>query len=159
MPRIELKTEINSSIEICFDLSLSIDLHKISTAKTNEKAIEGRVTGLIDLGETVTWQARHFGITQRLTSKITKLERPTLFIDEQTKGVFKSIVHQHLFEQVGNNVIMTDIFDFQTPFGIIGRFFNAIILTSYLKKLLITRNETIKEYAETDKWKVILNGE
>lgn len=112
MPKIELTTEINSTIEIYFDLSRSIDLHKISTAKTNEEAIAGRTTGLINLNETVTWQATHFGVTQNLTSKITAFERPKLFIDEQTKGIFKSIIHQHKFEQIGNKVLMTDIFNF-----------------------------------------------
>jgi len=158
MPKIELKTEINSTIEICFDLSRSIDLHKISTAKTNEEAIAGRTTGLINLNETVTWQATHFGVTQNLTSKITAFERPKLFIDEQTKGIFKSIIHEHKFEQIGNKVLMTDIFEFHSPFGFLGVFFNNLVLTNYLKRLLLDRNQIIKEFAETEKWKVVLNG-
>ena len=159
MPRIELTTVINSIIEICYDLSRSIDLHKISTARTNEKAVEGRTTGLINLNEIVTWQATHFGITQKLTSKITAFERPKLFIDEQTKGIFKSIIHEHKFEEIGNKVIMTDIFEFHSPLGILGQIFNKLVLTNYLKNLLIDRNQIIKEYAETEKWKVVLNTE
>lgn len=159
MPIIELKTEINSTLEICFDLSRSIDFHKTSTVQTNEEAIEGRTTGLIELNEMVTWQATHFGIRQKLTSKITAFNRPNFFVDEQTKGIFKSIFHEHIFEQVGNKIIMTDIFEFNSPFGIFGKIFNKLILTNYLKKLLINRNGIIKEYAETEKWKVVLNGE
>lgn len=159
MPRIELTTVINSTIEICYDLSRSIDLHKISTARTNEKAVEGRTTGLINLNEIVTWQATHFGITQKLTSKITAFERPKLFIDEQTKGIFKSIIHEHKFEEIGNKVIMTDIFEFHSPLGILGQIFNKLVLTNYLKNLLIDRNQIIKEYAETEKWKVVLDRE
>lgn len=79
MPKIEIITEINSTIDICFDLSRSIDLHKISTAKTNEEAIAGRTTGLINLNETVTWQATHFGVRQKLTSQITAFNRPFFF--------------------------------------------------------------------------------
>ena len=52
---------------------------------------------------------------------------------------------------------MTDIFEFQSPFGIIGKLFNKLILTNYLRKLLIDRNNVIKEFAETDKWKMVLN--
>src|SRR5690606_7488254 len=100
MPKIELTTEINSSLEICFDLSRSIDFHSISTAKTKEKAIAGRTKGLITLNETVTWQATHFGIRQKLTSKITAFDSPNYFIDEQIKGIFKSIHHLHTFEKV-----------------------------------------------------------
>jgi len=62
MPTIKLETKIKSGINICFDLSRSIDLHQISTVKTNEKAIDGRTKGLIDLNEFVTWRATHFGI-------------------------------------------------------------------------------------------------
>ncbi len=157
MQKIELKTEINSTLEICFDLSRSIDLHKISTAKTNEEAIEGTTSGLINLNETVTWQATLFGVRQKLTSKITAFNKPTYFVDEQIKGAFKSIYHEHKFEQIDNKILMTDIFEFQSPFGIIGKLFNKLILTNYLRKLLIDRNNVIKEFAETDKWKMVLN--
>lgn len=158
MPKIELITEIKSTIDICFDLARSIDLHKISTAKTNEQAISGKTSGLIGLNEFVTWQATHFGIRQKLTSKITDFDRPSYFVDEQVKGAFTSIYHEHLFEQSANKVIMKDIFEFHSPFGIFGKVFNKLILTSYLKNLLTDRNNVIKEFAETDKWKLILNG-
>lgn len=157
MPKIELTTEIYSSIDICFDLSRSIDLHKISTANTNEEAIAGTTSGLINLNETVTWQATHFGFRQKLTSKITAFKKPTYFRDEQIKGAFKSIYHEHKFEQLGDRVVMTDNFEFQSPFGIVGKLFNELVLTNYLQKLLINRNKVIKEFAETEKWKSILN--
>lgn len=158
MPTIKLTTEIYSTIDICFDLSRSIDLHRISTAKTNEQAISGITIGLINFNETVTWQATHFGIRQKLTSKITAFERPKYFRDEQLKGIFKSIYHEHIFEQHDDRVIMIDVFEFQSPFGILGRIFNKLILTNYLRKFLVNRNNTIKEYAESDKWKLVLNG-
>jgi len=156
MPQIELQTIINASIEICFDLSRSIDLHKISTAATKEKAIGGTTSGLINLNEFVTWRAIHFGISQQLTSKITQYNRPFHFRDEQQKGPFKYLIHDHYFKAVENAVIMKDIFKFQSPFGYAGKLFDKIILADYLKKLLLKRNDTIKEYAETTKWKSLL---
>ncbi len=156
MPKIEIKTEINSTIDICFDLSRSIDLHKISTAKTNEEAIAGKTSGLINLHEFVTWQATHFGFRQKLTSKITAFERPNYFVDEMVNGVFKSFRHEHIFEQLNDKVIMKDVFEFHSPFGVIGQLFNKLILTNYLKQLLIDRNKVIKDFAETDKWKSVL---
>jgi ligand-binding SRPBCC domain-containing protein len=158
MPKIELITEINTKIELCFDLSRSIDLHKISTAQTNEKAIAGRTSGLINLNETITWQATHFGIKQKLTSKITAFDRPNHFVDEQIKGVFKSMFHQHKFEKVGNKVIMTDIFLFESPLGILGTIFNKLVLTSYLRNLLIKRNRIIKEFAESNRWMEVITN-
>lgn len=156
MQVIELQTKINSTIETCFDLSRSIDLHQISTAHTNEKAIEGKVNGLISLNEFVTWKAKHFGVTQKLTSKITAFNRPHNFRDEQQNGPFKYIIHDHYFELDNDQVIMKDVFNFQSPFGFIGKLVDKIILKNYLEKLLINRNSVIKEYAESEKWKSIL---
>ena len=157
MPLIELETEIKSDINICFDLSRSIDLHKISTAKTNEEAIEGRTSGLIGLNEFVTWRATHFGIKQKLTSKITAFEPPFHFRDEQLEGIFKYIIHDHYFEVHGDSVKMRDSFLFQSPLGLIGKLIDTVILTNYLTKILKERNSIIKEFAETTKWELILH--
>ena len=157
MPTIELKIEIQGDIETCFDLARSIDFHQISTAKTNERAIGGRTSGLINLDENVTWQATHFGIRQELTSKITAFKRPHHFRDEQLKGLFKFIVHDHYFDQQDGKVIMKDVFCFQSPFGILGQLFDKLVLTNYLTKFLVERNHLIKDYVETQKWKSVLN--
>jgi ligand-binding SRPBCC domain-containing protein len=156
MPKIELETEIQSTLEICFDLSRSIDLHKISTAQTNEQAVAGTTSGLIGLGETVTWEATHFSIRQRLTSKITAYNRPFHFRDEQVKGAFRSFVHDHYFELNNGVVLMKDVFDFQLPLGVLGKIFNKLILTDYMTKLLKKRNEIVKNFAETNQWKQLL---
>ena len=156
MPTILLSTEIKADIQICFDLSRSIDLHKLSTAKTKEEAIAGITSGLIKQGEFVTWEATHFGIRQKLTSRITAFEKPFHFRDEQEKGPFKFIKHDHYFEQNGDFVRMKDIFEFDSPFGILGKIFNQIVLTKYLTKFLVERNQLIKEFAETEKWKSLL---
>ena len=96
-------------------------------AKSSEKPIGGRTSGLIGLNETVTWQAKHFGIRQKLTSKISAYERPYFFVDEMVKGAFRSIYHEHRFTQETEKTVMTDIFDFTSPLGIIGQFFNFLV--------------------------------
>lgn len=156
MPSIKLHTEINSTIEICFDLSRSIDLHKLSTAKTNETAIDGVTKGLIGLNESVTWQATHFGVRQKLTSKITAYERPFHFCDEQVKGIFRKIKHDHYFTEKNGKIVMTDKFLFESPLGILGHLFNRLILIKYLKRFLVERNQVIKDFAESDKWKQLV---
>ncbi len=157
MPKIELETIIKSNIDICFDLSRSIDLHKLSTAKTNETAISGRTSGLITLGEYVTWEATHFGIRQQLTTKITAFDIPNYFRDEQLKGAFKFLKHDHIFTSSNDFVIMKDVFEFQSPFGFLGVLIDKYVLTNYLTMFLIERNNLIKEFAESNKWKSILN--
>jgi len=150
MPKIELFTEIHAPIEKVFDLSRSIDLHIESTKQTGEHAIAGRTSGLIELGETVTWRARHFGIWQSLTSKITDYNYPTFFADEMMSGAFKSFRHEHHFLVVDNGTLMRDVFAFESPFGILGRRFNWLILTKYMTKLLLERNRVIKLVAESN---------
>ena len=149
MPKIELTTLINAPIEKVFDLSRSIDLHMESTKQTGERAIAGKTSGLIGLGETVTWRAKHFGIWQTLTSKIVEFDRPNLFVDEMVSGAFKSFRHEHRFTSSGDQTIMKDIFEFETPLGILGSIFNKLILTHYMTKLLKERNRVIKEAAQS----------
>jgi len=147
---INLVTEIKAPIERCFDLSRSIDLHKISTKHTGEEAIAGVTTGLINLNETVTWRAKHFGIWQRMTSRITEIERPFYFVDEMVKGPFRTIRHLHSFKSEGELTIMEDEFYYTCPFGMFGKIFDALILKRYLYRLLRDRNLVIKEYAEKE---------
>ena len=49
MPIIKIQITIKAEKKIVFDLSRSIDLHKISTQQTNEEAIAGVTSGLIGI--------------------------------------------------------------------------------------------------------------
>ncbi len=148
MPRIELLTKINAPIEKCFDLSRSIDLHLESTKQTGEEAIAGRTTGLIELGETVTWRAKHFGIRQSLSSKITQFDRPNLFVDEMVEGAFKCFRHEHHFIWVDDHTLMKDVFVFESPLGLLGKLADILFLKRYMIRLLMERNRVIKKAAE-----------
>ena len=148
MKTIEIETLIHAPTEKVFDLARSIDAHTESTKKTKERAVAGRTSGLITLGETVTWEARHFGIKQLLTVKITKMERPTLFEDEMIKGAFKTMTHRHSFTELGDSTVMKDKFEFSAPFGIIGMVAESFFLKAYMKKFLQERNRILKELAE-----------
>jgi ligand-binding SRPBCC domain-containing protein len=159
MPRIELTTVIDGPIDRCFDLARSIDLHRFSTGETKEEAIAGKISGLIGDQEFVTWKATHLGFVQTLTSKISAYRYPSHFRDEMIDGIFKMIRHDHFFkEDSSGRTIMHDVFEFESPGGFLGRLFNFIFLTRYLRKLLLARNAIIKQTAETDHWKVFLKS-
>lgn len=157
MPLIELTTVIDAPIERCFDLARSIDLHKVSTEGTNEEAVAGVTSGLIGKSQQVTWRATHFGIAQTLTSMITEFRYPYYFRDELVEGAFVMITHDHVFEKTHGKTVMKDRFSFKSPGGIIGMAFDKIVLRRYLRNLLKKRNQVIKEFAESEKWKTILN--
>jgi ligand-binding SRPBCC domain-containing protein len=157
MPTIHLTTFISAPIERVFDLARSIDLHKKSMSHTKEEAVAGVRTGLINLNETVTWKAKHLGKTRIFKSKITEAEKPAKFTDEMQEGDFKKLKHEHHFKKVDNGTLMIDLIEFESPYSSFGRLFNKLYLTTYLRKLIEQRNRLIKEYAETEKWKQLLN--
>jgi ligand-binding SRPBCC domain-containing protein len=148
MPKIELSTIINAPVKRCFDIARDIDVHVASTAHTGERAIAGHTSGLIELGETVTWRAKHFGIWQNLTSKITDFNSPHFFADELVKGAFKSFRHEHYFTGDGKQTIMRDVFIYQSPLGWLGKLADWLFLRKYMTNLLIKRNLVIKKVAE-----------
>ena len=156
MPTIHLTTFIAAPADRVFDLARNIDLHKKSLAHTGEEAVAGTVSGLIQAGETVTWKAKHLGKKRVLRIKITDMKPPLSFTDEMVDGDFKSMKHEHHFKQVANGTFMIDFFVFESPWGL-GQLVNRLYLTRYMYKLLEHRNKTIKEYAESDKWKFVLN--
>jgi ligand-binding SRPBCC domain-containing protein len=148
MTIITLTTEIKASIKRCFDLSRDIDAHKLSAKDTNEKAISGRTSGLCELGDTVTWEAKHFGIRQNLTVEITQFNRPFFFEDRMLKGAFKSMRHEHHFQEQNGVTIMSDRFEYSVPYGIVGKLFDRVVLRKHMIRFLSTRNQVLKEIAE-----------
>lgn len=156
MPTIHLTTFIKAPTERVFDLSRSIDLHKESMSQHKEEAVAGTRFGLIEKDETVTWKAKHLFKMRLYRSKITEMKKSQLFIDEQLEGDFRMLKHEHHFKPCDNGTIMIDLIDFESPYGAIGRGFNKLYLTRYLRKLIERRNTTIKEFAEGDKWRKLL---
>lgn len=157
MPTIKIETIIDAPIDRVFDLARSIDLHKLSTKKTNEKAVAGKTSGFIELGESVTWRARHLGVYQKLSVEITEYDKPNMFKDVMLKGAFKSMSHKHSFKQIGNKTTMIDEFEFESPFGPIGKIANYLFLKNYMTKFLIEKNKELKKFAENEKlYKLIL---
>jgi ligand-binding SRPBCC domain-containing protein len=153
MPVIHLVTKINAPAPRCFDLSRSIDLHMLSTAHTNERAVYGITTGLIGYNEQVTWRAKHFGLYQFLTTRITEYNYPHYFKSSMLKGAFKKIEHTHYFHEQNGITVMQDVFDFEAPYGLPGKIIARIVLLPYMRKLLLKRNALIKQAAESDAWK------
>jgi len=152
MPLIQLETKIEAPQEQVFDLARSIDAHMASTVGTHEKAVDGRTSGLIGMGETVTWEAKHFGVRQRLTVKITSMDRPHVFGDEMISGAFSSMKHVHRFSPNGTGTVMRDEFHFSAPLGVLGRIAEWLFLTSYMTKFLQSRSRALKELAESEGW-------
>jgi ligand-binding SRPBCC domain-containing protein len=137
----------------CFLLSLNVDLHMDSTARTREEAIAGVTRGLIGYGESVTWEGRHFGFLLRHTSKIVSYEAPKHFCDVMTTGMFKSFRHDHNFVEAAGETLMEDVLQFAAPLGLLGLLAEKLVLRDYFVGFLLARNALIKQVAESEEWR------
>lgn len=157
MPRIEIQVIIRAPIEVVFDLSRSVDLHQLSQSRHEERAIEGRKTGLMEEGESVTWEAVHLGVRQRLTSRIEAMDRPRHFRDSMVRGTFRRFDHDHHFEALGPlETRMKDVFDYAAPWGFLGRLADRLFLEGYMRNLLGERKRMIREVAESGRYRELL---
>ncbi|MCI2956326.1 SRPBCC family protein [Agromyces atrinae] len=148
MFRFELTTHSTAPREALFDLSLDIDTHVASMAGTDERAVAGVTSGAIGLGESVTWRARHFGIVWNMTSTVTALDRPSRFVDEQTRGPFRSFRHEHLFIERGTGSTMIDRIEASAPLGPLGTLAERLALERHLRRLIAERNRVLVARAE-----------
>jgi ligand-binding SRPBCC domain-containing protein len=149
MSGIHLETTIAAPIQVVFDLARDVDFHQRSVAHTGEKAVGGRTSGRLDLGETVTWRARHLGRSWSLTSRITVFEPPMRFVDEQVSGPFAWFRHEHRFEPIEGGTLMIDDWEHAAPFGVVGRIADALVVGRLLRRLLEARNAALAREAES----------
>jgi ligand-binding SRPBCC domain-containing protein len=149
MSLIELRTLIEAPAERCFDLSLSVELHLQSTASTGERVIAGRSSGVFELGDHVTWEARHLGLRHRLSMTISACDRPRMFRDELVRGPFRRLVHDHFFDPVERGTLMRDVFEFSSGVPPL----DALVLSPHLRRFLLKRNRAIATLAESDGWR------
>ncbi len=148
MTTIQLTTKIKAPKQTVFDVSRNIDIHQQSASPTNEKAIAGVTSGLINLNETVTWRGKHFGFYLTHKSKITAMNFYDYFVDEMEEGKFKTFRHEHFFEEENGVTIMKDKLQYETPFGIFGELFDILLLEKHMTRFLLERNKVLKEVSE-----------
>jgi ligand-binding SRPBCC domain-containing protein len=141
-------TRIAAPPEQCFRLSLSVDAHLQSMGRSRERAVAGVTTGLLALGDTVTWRARHGGIPFRMTVTITEHEPPSRFVDEQVRGPFGSWRHEHRFVATAGGTSMVDEVEFASPYGVVGRVVDRLVLRRYVRRLLVARNAWLTQALE-----------
>jgi len=152
-------TVIRAPIERCFDLARNVEVHLAGNVHCGEAAIAsaGVTTGIIDLGQRVTWRAKHFGVWQQLTSEITAMDRPSFFQDTMIRGPFRFMQHDHVFGNLSPDATeMRDVFRFAAPLPVFGRLAELAVLRGYMRALLLERNAVVKEIAESAAWQKYL---
>ncbi|MGE3164705.1 MAG: cell division protein [Planctomycetota bacterium] len=143
---------IEAPIERVFDLCRSVDAHVATARATGERPVGGVTTGLLALGDQVTWSARHLGWRWRVTSQITAFDRPRHFRDSMVCGVFRRFDHDHEFVPRGEATLVRDVFDFTSPWGFLGHLADALVVTRHMRRFLMRRMEDLKQIAESEAW-------
>jgi len=149
MTRIVIETKIPAPIELCFDLARDVNSHEQSAAFSSERVVPpGRTEGLLELGDLVAFEGRHFGIKQRFVARITALDRPRRFVDEMVQGSFKWLRHVHEFAHRDGVTIMRDTLEWEPPFGFIGRLADGLFLRRHMLWFVTTKQASLKQIAE-----------
>lgn len=146
---VRVSIDISAPPERCFDLARDVDAHVRSTADTGECVVDGRKNGLLELGDTVTFEARHLGVRRRLSAVVTSFDRPTFFQDRMTRGAFAFLEHNHHFHpNPDGGTHMVDKLRFRVPYGPLGWLIGRLIVGPHLRRFLVRRGQWMKAEAE-----------
>ena len=151
MPTFRLETHIRAPREACFDAARDMRLHAESAEGTGERIVEAPESGMLELGDEVEFEGRHFGIALRLRSKIIEYDRPTRFVDEMQRGPFARLRHTHEFFEHPEGTLMVDTFNFASPLGPLGAIADHLFVTRHLRKFALERNSFLKTKLEANK--------
>jgi ligand-binding SRPBCC domain-containing protein len=148
MASIRVETVIKAPMDRCFDLARSVEAHLASTAKTNERVVSGKMEGLFEVGDSVTWEARHFGLRLRQGSTITRSDPPHVFVDEGTTGPLGHFRHVHQFVREHGATLMVDTFEYELLRRLGGRLADRLVVERHMRRLLTDRAAYLKKEAE-----------
>jgi ligand-binding SRPBCC domain-containing protein len=149
MTHLTLDTEIKATTQIAFDVARDVTVHTESMSRSGERVVGAHLTGLLNLGDLVTFEGRHFGKNWRLSARIAQLESPSYFVDVMEKGPFRTWSHRHAFRELNAGAtVMSDTVDYDVPLGFIGRIVDSLVLRRHLTRLLSIRADYIRKIAE-----------
>jgi ligand-binding SRPBCC domain-containing protein len=153
VPAVSIDTFIAAPLEECFDLARSVEAHIETSRFTEERVVEpgepGRLSGLLDLGDTITFEGVHLGVRQKLTARVTEMQRPFRFVDEQVRGAFAQLRHVHEFFSDHGVTHMRDTIVWKSPLGPLGRLADWLFLRRHLMMFLRRKQRLLKELAES----------
>ena len=139
---------IPSTIEKVWDFISSPDnLKKITPDYMGFDITTKNLPKKIYPGMIVSYKVSPFlGIKITWVTEITQVRELKYFVDEQRVGPYKMWHHQHFIEPVEGGVLMTDIVDYQPPFGILGAIANQLIIKSQLNEIFSFRTKQLEAY-------------
>ncbi|MBX2916640.1 MAG: hypothetical protein KF856_15330 [Cyclobacteriaceae bacterium] len=154
MTKIELSTHIFAPIDRCFDLARSIELNSNPTVKDFDHKI---IRGLLEPGQRIQRVTYYLGRQYHSEIELKRCAKPYFFSDEMKVGPFRTFVHDHFFYEFPGETVMVDNVYFQSPWGLIGETADTLLIRRHLLLMLKRRNKAIKQYAEGNTWKLLID--
>lgn len=96
-------------------------------------------------GLTIDYRIRPlFGIPTRWRTEIANHEPPTRFVDVQTRGPYRSWVHEHTFRSIDGGTLIEDTVVYDLPFGPLGELAHRLAVRPELERIFRHRARTIE---------------
>lgn len=147
MTTIERSIRINAPIERVFHFHDDTqNLLKI-TPPNIKVAIES--IGTPGLGYEAKLRIRQFGVfTMTWHVRITEYDAPHSMVDVQVSGPFRSWKQIRRFRTIDGVTELTDIVEYEVPFGVLGAIANTLIIRNEVEKMFAYRQKRTKELLE-----------
>lgn len=88
-------------------------------------------------------------VPQRWRVRVSRLEEPSLLVDETLDGPFRRFVHEHRFEDLGDGrTRLTDHVEYELPFGRLGRLADALFVRRLMGPTFRHRQRRTRELLE-----------
>ena len=97
-------------------------------------------------GMEITYRIRPlFGIPVTWVTKITAVNAPYYFADDQKSGPYKHWHHEHFFREMEGGTEMIDIVNYELPFGIVGNLAAKLFVNRRLESIFNYREKILEE--------------
>jgi ligand-binding SRPBCC domain-containing protein len=91
-------------------------------------------------GAEFTYLMTRVGISQQVRFRVEEVTRGTTLVYRQTEGVFRKWVHTQKFSTHGKNeTLVTDVVDYELPFGLVGHLLDDLLFRRDLRRILEDR--------------------
>jgi ligand-binding SRPBCC domain-containing protein len=148
MPLYEHKQFINAPIEVCFNVARDVGVHTQTALKTKGKAVGGVTNGLLKEADSVTWEFVHFGIKQKVTSRVIFMDKPYSFVVKMVRGPFRFFIYIHQFIEEEEGTAIIHHFQYKSRFSLIGVLLDKLFLAKHMENFIVTRACGLKKIAE-----------
>lgn len=95
-------------------------------------------------GALIDYSLRLGPIPVNWQTRIDQYEPGVRFVDTQAKGPYATWWHEHAFEEVGDQTIMTDRVLYTPPVGPVGRLANAVYIADELRRVFGYRESVMR---------------